>query len=139
MERNEIFTQQLLEKLNADEDFCKALFTAEDAPAAQKVLNENGFEITLEEVEAFFKAGVNEMNRYMDSLDDELDEDQLDDVSGGGFVKGILRTGASCVLGFGYGCACGVCPALSAGAPYVATGLAVWSAAGFKSKKKKKK
>ncbi len=133
--KKEMLAQQLIESVNENGDLCKALVSAEDASSVQKVLAANGFEVTVEEVEAIFEDGVNEIMNTNGSEDNgELSEDQLENISGGGFLRGALRTTASAALGFGYGVFCGICPAASAGAPYVAGGLATWSAVGFKKK-----
>lgn len=132
--KKEMIAQRVIEALNNEEAFAKELLAAEDAATAQKVLCANGFEVSVEEVEAIFADGMNEIKKFQNPASEELSADQLDDVAGGGVVRGVLRTAASAAAGFGYGLFCGVCPAASAGAPYVAGGLALWSTAGFKKK-----
>lgn len=129
--RKEMLAQQIVAEVNNNEEFAKAFVSAEDAAAVQKVLKENGIEVTLEEVEEIFVDGA---NGILNNQADELAEDQLDDVAGGGAIRGTLRLAVSCAVGFGYGCLCGVCPAAYAGAKYVAGGLAIWTAAGYKKK-----
>ena len=63
---------------------------------------------------------------------DELSEDQLDNIAGGGLIKGIFRTAVSTATAVGFGAFCGICPAATAATPYVAGGLTAWSALGFK-------
>ena len=134
MEKKEL-TQTLFDAVNGNEVFCKSLLAAEDAASAQKVLNENGFDVTKEDVEAIFVDGLNEILKFKESATvDELSVGQLDNVAGGGFLKGALRTVASAAAGFGFGVVCGVCPAASAATPWVVGGLAAWSTAGYLKK-----
>lgn len=131
----ELLAQKLTEAINENNEFCKAFTAAEDAASLQKVLKDNGFDATVEEIEAMFADGLKEILKIKEaSKGEELSEDQLEDVAGGGFVRGTLYTAASAAAGFGFGCACGFCPALSAATPYVAGGLAAWSASGYMQK-----
>ncbi len=135
MEKKEMLAQQIFAAINENEEFCKAFVSAENAEAVKKVLAENGFELTLEDIEAIFADGLDEIKTQNDPAKaGELSEDQLDDVAGGGFFKGTLRLAVSCGVAFGYGCFCGICPAAAAGANYVAGGLGIWTAAGYVKK-----
>ena len=116
-----------------DEEFLRAIVSAEDAPSLQKVLNEYGFAFTTEELEEIFSEGVEGLNRLA-AADGELSEMQLEEVAGGGFVRGTLRLAGSCVAAFGFGCLCGICPAAYAATPYVAVVLAAWTTAGYMKK-----
>lgn len=121
--------------MNENNDFCKAFVAAEDATSLQKVLNENGYAISVEDVEAMFADGLKEILKFKDEAETtELSMEQLDGVAGGGIIRGILRTVASAVAGFGYGCLCGVCPAAASATYYVAGGLTAWSVAGYRKK-----
>ena len=125
----ENITKKITAAVTEDMDFFKAFISAQDAPALQKVLKDHGFELTLDQIEALFASGVNgilDANKA-----EELTEDQLDDVAGGGFLRGTARLVVSCGVAFGYGALCGVCPAACAGANWVAGGLTVWTAAGY--------
>lgn len=129
----QVLAQKLTEAVNENNDFCKAFTQAEDAASLQKVLQANGFEVSVEEVEAMFADGLKEILKIKEeAAGAELSEDQLDDVAGGGFVSGTARLAASAAAGFGYGCLCGVCPAAAAWTPYVAGGLTAWTVAGYK-------
>ena len=128
--RKEMLAQQINAQIN-NEEFAKAFVSAADAASVQKVLQEYGIHITLEEVNDIFVDGATSI---LNNQADELAEDQLDEVAGGGALRGTLRLAVSCAVGFGYGCLCGVCPAACAGANYVAGGLAIWTAAGYKKK-----
>lgn len=134
--KKELLTQQILSAVNDNEEFCKAFVSAEDAASLQKVLNENGFDVSLTDVEAMFADGLSEILKFKDSdaANGELSENQLDDVAGGGALRGTLRTVVSAGVGFGFGCLCGVCPAAASATPYVVGGLTAWSASGYLKK-----
>ena len=134
MEKKEL-AKQIFDAVNENEDFCKALLSVEDAASAQKVLKENGFNVTQDDVEAIFKDGLDEILKFKESgAADELSVEQLDNIAGGGVVRGVLRTAVSAAGAFGFGMLCGVCPAACAATPYVAGGLAAWSTAGYLKK-----
>lgn len=133
--KREMLAQKLMDAVNNNDDFCKAFVSAEDAPSVQKVLKENGFDVSLEDVEAIFLDGLNEIKKLKSTAPaDVLSEEQLDDVAGGGAIRGTLRFIASGAAAFGYGCLCGLCPAASVGTPYVAVGLAAWTTDGYLKK-----
>lgn len=133
--KKEMLAQKIMEAVNENNDFCKSFVAAEDATALQKVLNDNGFDVTVEDVEAIFADGLKEILAAKENaMAEELSEDQLDDVAGGGFFRGTLRTAASAAAGFGFGCLCGLCPAASVATPYVVGGLTAWSTAGYLKK-----
>ena len=125
----ENITKKITAAVTEDMDFFKEFISAQDAPTLQKVLRAHGFALTTEEIESLFANGVNTILSH--NQEEELSEDQLDDVAGGGFFKGTGRLIVSCGVAFGYGALCGVCPPAYAGAPYVAGGLAVWTTAGY--------
>lgn len=130
--KKEMLAKKILEAVNENNDFCKAFVAAEDAASLQKVLKSNGFDVTVEDVEAMFAEGLKEILTVKEgAAATELSEDQLDDVAGGGFFRGTLRLVASSAVGFGFGCLCGVCPAAAAATPYVAGGLTAWTTAGY--------
>ncbi|MBQ4569160.1 MAG: hypothetical protein IJA62_03815 [Ruminococcus sp.] len=140
MEKKELLAQKLMESANENGEFFRAFVSAEDASDVQKVLNDNGFDATVEEIEELFSEGLKEILDFKDKAsEEELSEEQLDDVDGGGFLRGTARTVISAAAGFGFGAFCAVCPAASAATPYVAGGLTAWSVAGYKKKSKKKK
>ncbi len=130
--RKEVLAKKISDAVNENEALCIALASAEDAAAAKKVLNENGFDVSTEDVEAIFQDGLNAILKFKESAPDELSEGQLENVAGGGFFRGMFRTAASAATGFGFGMLCGVCPAAASATPYVVGGLAAWSAAGFR-------
>lgn len=131
--KKEMFTQQLNDLANSNEQFCVALAAAEDAASVQQVLAENGFDVSIDEVEALYAEGAKQISEYISSkTSDELAESQLSEVAGGGFLSGTLRLVVSTAVGFGYGCLCGVAPGFYSGAPYVAGGLAAWTTAGYR-------
>ena len=126
--RNEMLKQQIRALAEEDESFIRAFVAAEDAASLQAVLQEHGIDAESEELDELFAEGVRGF------VDGELTEDELEVAAGGGFVRGTLRFIGSCAVGFGYGAFCAVCPAAYAAAPYVATGLGIWTAAGYAKK-----
>ncbi len=132
MMRKEMLVQQTMEMVNEDEGFFAALIGAEDAATVKKVLDEKGVEVSLEEVETLFRDGAQTILEHKDALESgELSLDQLDDVSGGGWGRYLVRGTISVAAGYGYGVFCAFCPTAYAFAPKVAVGLAAWSAAGY--------
>ncbi len=128
----EMFAQEIREKLSRDEDFLQALAAAENAGDARQVLLENGFDMSLEQVEALFADGERQVEKFLENgMDCELSEDELEDVAGGGVIRGLVRGAVSCVAAFGFGCVCGVCPPAAAATPYVVGGLTAFTTAGF--------
>ncbi len=138
MENKNEMIQKIQDALMADEAFAKALIAVEDAAAAQKVISEYGFDLSVEEVEAIYQAGSGEIEKVLDS-DEELSAEELGNVSGGGFWAGIAMTGVAAVGAFGFGMVCGVCPAAAVYTPYVVAGLTTMATAGWMSKSKKNK
>ena len=133
--KKEMLARKLVEAVNENNDFCKAFVGAEDAASLTKVLNDNGFEFSTEEVEEMFADGLKEILKVKESATtDELDESELEDVAGGGFVRGTLRLVASGAAAFGFGAFCSVCPVAAGASYYVAGGLAAWSTAGYMRK-----
>lgn len=131
MTKNELFSQKFIDAVTNDMDFYKAFISAENPAALQKVLKDHGFEATIEEIEDCFKKGVNEI---LSNNANELSEDQLEDVAGGGAIRGTARLIVSCGAAYGYGCLCALYPPAFSGAKYVAGGLAIWTTAGYKKK-----
>lgn len=130
--KKELLAQKIMASANENGEFIKAFAAVEDATSMEKFLNENGFEVSLEEVEALFAEGLQEILKFKDSAtEEELSEEELSDVAGGGFFSGTLRLVASSGAAFGFGALCAVCPAASAASPYVVGGLTAWTTAGY--------
>ena len=129
MTKKEMLAQKITAAVTEDQEFYKAFISAEDAAALQKVLQNHGFDFTLDEIDALFRDGASEIVKQ--SSTGELSEEDLDAVAGGGVIRGTARLIVSCGVAFGYGALCGVCPAAYAGANYVAGGLTIWTAAGY--------
>lgn len=127
--KKDMLAQKLTEAVNRNDAFCQAFVAAKDAASIQKVLHENGIEVSLNDVEEMFSNGVGEINKAY--AEGELTEEQMDSVAGGGFIRGSLRLVAGCAFAFGYGCLCGVCPAATAGVPYVVGGVTAYATAGY--------
>ena len=126
--------QQIVADLDSNEDFFKAFIATEDETALQEILNEKGYEVSLDDVREMFEDGRNEILKYKENADDELSEQDLETVAGGGLGRYLVRGMLSCAVAFGFGCLCGVCPAAAVATPYVAGGLALWCAAGAMKK-----
>lgn len=129
MTKKEMLAQKITAAVTEDQEFFKAIISAQDADTLQKVLMNHGFDFTVEEINTFFRDGAAEIVNQTSA--NELSEGDLDAVAGGGFIRGTGRLIVSCGVAFGYGALCGVCPAACAGANYVAGGLAVWTTAGY--------
>ena len=129
--RKNMLSEQIIDRANNDEEFLRALISAQNADEAGTVLEENGIVITAEEVEELFSAGVEEIRKFEAG---ELSEEALSEVAGGGLGRYIVRGVVSAAVGFGFGLVCGVCPAAAVATPYVVGGLALWCAAGYVKK-----
>ena len=103
--------------LMEEEEFFAKLVTCQSAEETQKLLAAQGIEITLEEVTEFTALGENALKNQ---TSDELSEDDLDMVAGGGLFKKIKKA-AKKTLAFGglalgaaaVGFASGVCPPIA--------------------------
>ena len=125
MMTNEI-RKMIEEKALTDDRFLTNLITAKDIEETQKVLAENGFEFSVEEIRGFCEEGK---TLVMEANDEgELSEDALEAVAGGGKWRGRLRYAlgllGGAALGAGFGAFCAFCPAAAAAVPYVAVGYA---------------
>ena len=129
MSKKEMLAQKITAAVTEDQEFYKAFISAQDAATLQKVLSDHGFDFSVDEINDLFRSGAAEIVKQ--NSGNELSEEDLDDVAGGGFLKGTMRLIVSCGVAYGYGALCGVCPAAYAGAKYVAGGLTAWTAAGY--------
>ncbi len=120
-------------ELEKDEEFFKAFISSENAEALCGVLTARGYGVTVDDVNEMFVRGAKGIVEYMENKD-ELSQGQLEEVAGGGFLRGTVRLIISGGVAFGYGAFCGICPPAYAGAPYVAGGLAIWTTAGYMKK-----
>ena len=89
-----------LEELLKNEEFAAKLLALDDDKDVQEMLNDNGIEMTLEEIAAVKKGVIAELN----GEEAELSEDDLECVAGGvsvgavvkvvgGVIKGIVALG----------------------------------------------
>ena len=119
--------QASIAELIQNEEFFKKLAVCKTIEETQKCLTDAGVSITLEEVKKFTELGTETLKHYSS---DELSANDLDDVSGGGWLRRSARFLASAAGGAALGFACGVCPALTpAIGPYVAV-TTLWVAQG---------
>lgn len=130
-EMKEQLSRKLTESINETSEFAKAFVSCENAAALRKVLQDNGFDVTEADVEELLHEGGEAIRKYQDTASDELSDTQLDEVAGGGALRGTVRLVASCALAFGFGALCGVCPAAAVATPYVASGLTAFTTAGY--------
>lgn len=133
MEKN--LKEKIMLELNENDKFMKSFVSAKDADELQKTLKHYGYDVSLEEIKDINKIGVEGIVNYNNSTrDSELSLDDLENVDGGGVVRGSLRLIASSAAAFGYGAFCGLCPAAYGSAGYVVGGLATWTACGYVKK-----
>lgn len=130
-----------------DEAFLKALLTAEEPEKMSEVLGAYGVSVTSDEVDELMQEGIDGMLEMQEKVSDELNEEQLENVAGGGILKGIvvglLAVGGAVAIGAGLGVLAGA-GVIAVGTCYsIGVGYSVVSGAGvisaLKSKKKKKK
>lgn len=127
--------REKIAEIITEEEFCAALLMCDDVTKVQALLRENDIEATVEEIEALRADGEAEIETVKNTAKDELSENDLEDVAGGGkFWRGVGAVAVGAVGGFGLGVVCGVCPAFTPTAYSIATGYAVvagcWVAAG---------
>lgn len=130
MNEKKVFYQQILDDLNGSEEFLKSVVSAENDVSMQKVLNEKGYNVSLDDVKEMFEDGQNEILKYNENVHEELTENDLENVAGGGLLRYLLRGTISCGVAFGFGCICAAFPAAAAATPYVVGGLATWTTIG---------
>lgn len=108
----ELLAQKIIAAVKEDNEFGKAFLAAEDVATMQKVLNDNGIAVTAADVEALVAEGRENLEKAGQA--GELDENQLDEVSGGGIFQLTTRI-ASCASRLALDVFCGSCPAGSRG------------------------
>lgn len=124
IERKEMIQEQF-EQLMNNEQFCAELAKATTAEAASTLLAGYGVAMTVEEVNELAREGLNNMAAYAEHMDDELAEDQLEAVVGGGkFWRMVGAIGGAVVVGGTLGLISGACPAFTPVAYKIGTGYA---------------
>lgn len=108
----ELLAEKILAAVKEDNEFGKAFLAAEDVATMQKVLNDNGINVTEADVEALVAEGRENIEKA--SQAGELNADQLDEVSGGGLFRLTSRI-ASCASRLALDIFCASCPAGSTG------------------------
>lgn len=126
--------QAIMDDMTCDEEFVKAFVSSGDAETLCGVLTAKGYDVTVDDVKAMFEQGSQIIVERLGNDGDELTAEQLEEVAGGGFLRGTLRLVVSCAVAFGYGAFCAVCPAAAGGSTYVAVGLGAWTTAGYLKK-----
>lgn len=94
--------QKLTDYLSSDPERMEKLFET-DVETAQKKINADGYDFTVEELKEFAEAVVTVNEKTKNEQNGELDAEALDDVSGGVLTVGTV----SCV-----------CALVKLGAPY---------------------
>ena len=104
-----------------DDQFLNELIMAKTAEDTREIMLKNGFEVSLDEVHDLIEQGSSVLKKTMD--EGELSDADLEEVAGGGQLRGALRftaaLGRAAVIGAGFGALCAVCPAAAAATPYV--------------------
>lgn len=123
---------ELIEKISKavteDEAFCKSVASSKSVAEMCGVMASKGFYLTEEEVKAIYNQGISEAEKFKG---DEFTAEQLDEVAGGGIGKGLFFGAVSCAAAFGFGCLCGLCPAVAPLTPYVVGFSATLTTAAF--------
>ncbi|MCF8011128.1 MAG: Nif11-like leader peptide family RiPP precursor [Clostridiales bacterium] len=76
--------EQLLEKLKADGELAKKLFSQDTAEGAQAVLKEKGFDLSVDEITKLKDTITKELEK---GAEGELSDDALENVAGGHSVN----------------------------------------------------
>lgn len=127
MENNNLETlKNQITEVVQNEEVCAAMLMCDSAEAVSELLAKNGIVATQEEISALKCEGDASVAKYKASGENELSEEQLEDVAGGGkFWRGVAAFAGGAVAGFGLGLVCGVCPAFTPVATKIAVGYSV--------------
>ncbi|MBR0216902.1 MAG: Blp family class II bacteriocin [Clostridia bacterium] len=109
-ERRETLQKQFAEILER-EGFMESLGKCVTTKDVCELLSANGIAITSEEVVELTEQGNEALKEYSEKAHDELDEEDLTDVTGGSkFWRGFAAIAGGAVLGAAAGFVCGMCP-----------------------------
>lgn len=133
-ERKEMIQKQFTNLVN-DEFFCKALAQQSTAEGVSTLLATYGVAMTADEVNELTREGLDNIARYGAVAEDELTEDDLDAVVGGGkFWRAVGAVVGAVALGGTLGLISGACPAFTPVAYKIGAGYSLiagtWVAAG---------
>jgi predicted ribosomally synthesized peptide with nif11-like leader len=77
--------EQLMKKLDGNNELIKKLFAQETPEGAQAVLKENGFDFTTDEIKHVGKLII----QAQENTGEELSDDALENVAGGGAINDL--------------------------------------------------
>lgn len=129
------YLQAMFEQEMTNEENCAALLRCDSAEKICELMAAHNIQITPDEVCELTTNGMDAINAMKTAAADELNENDLEMVSGGGKIaRFTVSLIGGVALGAGMGFLCGVCPAATPVCYKVAVGYAVvagtWTAAG---------
>ena len=96
----EVIPQEVMNFLNVFKDDAtrEALFKTTDNASVQKIMNDNGVPMTEEDVDSFL-AAVGNVGKKLAQSDGKLTEEELEQISGGGWLKDAWNWCTSTTVG----------------------------------------
>lgn len=144
MEKKNALALEIQKKGEIDDQFLKDFIVAKNSEEIQAVLAKNGIEATIDEINDFIQEGQQIVTEVLST--DELSEDELETVAGGGKWRGRIRQAITYVgvagIGVGMVAACSVFPGAASAwitlgkAGMIAVGAAgtAWTIKGYAKK-----
>ena len=120
--------QAAITNLLHEDVFCEKLAACKNADETQSCLAAYGIEISLEEIAEFTALGEKTIKNYSSS--NELSASELEDVTGGGWLRKAGRFLAASTGGAVLGFATGICPGLAPVTTVYAVTAAYWVSKG---------
>ncbi len=121
--------QQKLIALKDNEEFIHQLLAADTVEDAQKLFAEQGAALTIEEIEGMLKTAAEASNKIVTATD-ELTDEELDQITGGGLIKQLFNTVAFAFCGALIGSIVGTLVGLCFGPMGAVAGMAIGAALG---------
>lgn len=109
--------------LEKKEEFVIDVLKCADAEQVQSVFEKYEIKVTLQEAEELIQQGNVAMQTA--SKESELNEDELEEVTGGSWWRKVLVVAGGVAMGVGLGAACGAFPAFTPVAYKIAVGYGV--------------
>lgn len=131
--RKEMIQNQFRDHMMTEE-LCAEMIQCDTPEKFCQLLNDNGVGVTVDEVLELSNDGISSINAYVPNETGELNEESLEDVTGGGkFLRGVVAVSGAAVCGGALGALCGL-GALPVASAYTAgkiTGVVIglWAAA----------
>lgn len=130
MESNAAQIQAIQARTLEDESFIREMVAAKTMEQVKVVLQKNGYTLSDEEIALLMQSGRKNLDATL--AEDELTEEMLEDVAGGGKVRGTLRFIASLAIGAAGGAVIGLTGGAAAPGGYLLAGvLTAWTLAGY--------